>query len=218
MFLLAQAQEAAGTGQNAFVKFLIDEAIFSVPLLLMTFTAVTLLIWRLILNFNFKTDMNQFLPRFQDVLNKEGIDGAMRFCKAQPVSEGIPRKLFVAGLENAKQGLAAMRRAMFNVMDMEIIPDLNFLLTIILAIAKIATMIGLLATIISMIGTFDALGKAAAAGGGGGQAKASSEIGLALFGTMFGLMTAIPLVFAHVLFKAWIHKQELKMKSAMQKL
>jgi hypothetical protein len=35
---------------------------------------------------------------------------------------------------------------------------------------------------------------------------------------MFGLMTAIPLVFAHVLFKAWIHKQELKMKSVMQKL
>ena len=216
MMLFAQAE--GGGDHGAFVNFLVGDPFFAVVLLAMTLTAVTLVVWRLILNFHFKTDMNQFLPRFQDVLNKEGIEGAIRFCKAQPASEGIPRKLFVAGLENAKQGLAAMRRAMLTVMEMEILPDLNFLLTMILAVAKIATMVGLLATIISMIGTFDALGKAAASGGGGGQAQASSQIGLALFGTMFGLMTAIPLVFAHVLFKAWIHKQELKMKGAMQKL
>jgi biopolymer transport protein ExbB len=216
MMLFAQAE--GGGDHGALINFIIDAPFFAVLLFVMTFAAVTLLVWRIILNFNFKTDMNQFLPRFQDVLNKEGVEGAIRFCKAQPQSEGIPRKLFVAGLENAKSGLAAMRRAMMTVVEMEIIPDLNFLLTLILAIAKIATMVGLLATIVSMIGTFEALGKAAASGGGGGQAQASSQIGLALFGTMFGLMTAIPLVFAHVLFKAWIHKQELKMKGAMQKL
>jgi hypothetical protein len=31
-------------------------------------------------------------------------------------------------------------------------------------------------------------------------------------------VTAIPLVFAHVLFKDWIHRYELKMQSAAQKL
>ena len=36
--------------------------------------------------------------------------------------------------------------------------------------------------------------------------------------TAFGLMTAIPLVFAHVMFKDWISRYELKMKSAGQKL
>jgi biopolymer transport protein ExbB len=46
----------------------------------------------------------------------------------------------------------------------------------------------------------------------------SAAIGLALFATALGLMTAIPLVFAHVLFKAWVAKFEVKMKSAAQRL
>jgi biopolymer transport protein ExbB len=41
---------------------------------------------------------------------------------------------------------------------------------------------------------------------------------LALFATAFGLMTAIPLVFAHVLFKAWVARFEVRMKSAALKL
>jgi biopolymer transport protein ExbB len=51
----------------------------------------------------------------------------------------IPRRLYVAGLETSKQGLAAMRRAMATVIELEIVPELNFLLPTILAIAKIAT-------------------------------------------------------------------------------
>jgi biopolymer transport protein ExbB len=46
----------------------------------------------------------------------------------------------------------------------------------------------------------------------------SGAIGLALFATAFGLVTAIPLVFAHVMFKAWIANFEVKMKYAAQKL
>src|SRR5262249_39847509 len=119
-------------------------------------------------------------------------------------------------LETSKQGLAAMRRAMANVIELEILPDLNFLLPTILAIAKIATMVGLLGTVISMIGTFSSIEKMRASGEGvAGQA---GDIGLALFATALGLVTAIPLVFTHVLFKAWISNFEVKMKGAAQKL
>ena len=48
--------------------------------------------------------------------------------------------------------------------------------------------------------------------------NSSGAIGLALFATALGLVTAIPLVFAHVLFKGWIAKFEVRMKSAAQKL
>ena len=41
---------------------------------------------------------------------------------------------------------------------------------------------------------------------------------LALFATALGLVTAIPLVFTHVLFKAWIANFEIRMKSGAQKL
>jgi biopolymer transport protein ExbB len=107
-----------------------------------------------------------------------------------------------------------MRRAMANVIELEILPDLNFLLAPILAIAKIATMVGLLGTVISMIKTFTAIQETQ----GGNVTSHSGAIGLALFATAMGLMTAIPLVFAHVLFKDWIVKFEVKMKSAAQKL
>src|SRR5439155_13663452 len=122
--------------------------------------------------------------------------------------------LYVAGLETSRQGLAAMRRSMANVIELEILPDLNFLLAPILAIAKTATMIGLLGTVISMINTFNEIQKTT----GGEIASHSGAIGLALFATALGLVTAIPLVFSHVLFKAWIAKFEVQMKSAAQRL
>ena len=198
---------------KAFWTFVTHDWYFFVPLLLMSMAGVTLVIWRILLNVNANTNMNEFLPEFQNKLEKEGVEGALRFCRTR--TDIIPRRLYVAGLETAKQGLAASRRAMANVIELEILPDLNFLLPPILAIAKIATMAGLFGTVVSMIGTFNAI--QTAAGGSNVQAQ-SGAIGLALFATAMGLMTAIPLVFAHVLFKAWVAKFEVRMKSAAQKL
>jgi biopolymer transport protein ExbB len=197
-----------------FLKFVTQDWYFAIPMFAMSFVAITLVVWRIMLNLNARTDLSALLPDLQEKLAREGVDGALKFCRAQPGV--IPRKLFAAGLETARQGLAAMRRAMANVIELEILPDLNLLLPTILAIAKIATMVGLLGTVISMIGTFSEIEEMR-------QRKeeitsASGSIGLALFATALGLMTAIPLVFAHVLFKAWIANFELKMKGAAQKL
>ncbi len=105
---------------------------------------------------------------------------------------------------------------MSNSIELEILPDLNAFLPMILAIAKIATMVGLLGTVISMIGTFSAIQEIAQSKQGN-VSDQSGAIGLALFATALGLMTAIPLVFAHVLFKAWIASFDVKMKNAAQK-
>jgi biopolymer transport protein ExbB len=196
---------------SAFFKFVTGEWYFAIPMLLMSGAAITLVIWRILLNINAKTNMDEFLPAFQQRLEKDGVKGALNFCRSR--TDMIPRRLFAAGLETSGQGLAAMRRAMANVIELEILPDLNFLLPTILAIAKIATMVGLLGTVISMINTFNAIQNSE--GNVTGQAGA---IGLALFATALGLVTAIPLVFTHVLFKAWISQFEIKMKGAAQKL
>jgi biopolymer transport protein ExbB len=198
-----------------FWRFVVGDWYFAIPMFCMSVTAATLVVWRLLLNMNARTNLNEFLAPFQEKLKKEGGDGAIRFCRTQ--TGMIPRKLYVAGLETAPQGMSAMRRAMANVIELEILPELNFLLPTILAIAKIATMVGLLGTVISMIGTFTEIGRAQAAGGEGVATQAGS-IGLALFATAMGLVTAIPLVFAHVLFKAWIANFEIRLKSAAQKL
>ncbi len=197
---------------SAFLQFLRHDWYYAAPLLCMSATAITLVIWRLLLNINGRTNMNEFLPIFQQKLDKEGVEGALRYCRAR--TDLIPRRLFVAGLETSKQGLAAMRRSMANVIELEILPDLNFLLPSILAIAKIATMVGLLVTVITMINTFNDIQQTQ----GGNVTGHAGSIGLALFGTALGLVTAIPLVFTHVLFKAWISQFEVRMKGAAQKL
>ena len=198
---------------SAFLRFVTSEWYFAAPLFLMSLVAVTLVIWRILLNLDAKTQLNEFLPKFQQKLDADGPEAALAWCRTQ--KGVIARKLFPAGLETRQQGMTAMRRAMANVIELEILPDLNFLLAPILAIAKIATMVGLLGTVISMINTFDQISQESSAGGVTSHAGA---IGLALFATALGLVTAIPLVFSHVLFKDWIARHELKMKSAAQKL
>ena len=201
---------------KAFFTFINDHRLFAILMFSMSLAAATLVIWRLLLNWHSRTNMNQFFPVFQDTLHRDGVEAARGMCQSEDGM--IPRRLLATGLENSHQGLAAMKRAMANVIELEVLPDLNYLLPSILAIAKIATMVGLLGTVLSMIQTFQVLGEAAAEGGRGGSQQASREIGLALFATALGLMTAIPLVFAHVLFKAWVHRFEIEMKSSAQKL
>jgi biopolymer transport protein ExbB len=198
---------------NAFMHFVTNDWWIAVPMFLMSLTAVTLVVWRILLNVDAKTDLNTFLPRFQKVLDEQGPEGALAFSRSQ--KGVIARKLFPAGLETQPQGVAAMRRAMASVIELEIVPDLNFTLAPILAIAKIATMVGLFGTVVSMINTFSAISTEQNATG---VASHSKEIGLALFATALGLVTAIPLVFSHVLFKDWIARYELKLQSAAQKL
>ncbi len=201
---------------NAVYDFFIKEWYFSVPLVLMSLVAASLVLWRLLLNKSANTDMDDFLPVFQQTLRKGGIKAALNLCKEEKGL--IPSRLFVAGLEASEQGGAAMRRSMANENELEIVPRLHFLLAPILAIAKIATMVGLFFTVISMINTFNAIGEQAASGKAKEIGGHASKIGLALFATALGLFTAIPLVFSHVLFKSWIANFEIKVKSSSQKL
>src|SRR5262249_29525554 len=157
------------------LNFVTGEWYFAVPMFLMSCVAIALIVWRLLLNRDAKTDLNVFLPHFQQKLDTDGPEAALEFCRA---SQGvIARKLFASRLENRTQGVTAMRRAMASTIEYEILPDLNFLLAPILAIAKIATMVGLLGTVISMINTFSAISAETTAGG---VASHSAEIGLAL--------------------------------------
>lgn len=195
---------------NAFLKFVWEDWYIFYPMFFMSLAGLGLVLWRLMLNINHATNLGEFLPAFQDRLDREGVEGALKYCRSR--TDTLPRKLFVPGLEVAKQGLSASRRAMANALELEILPELNFLLPSILAIAKVATMVGLLGTVISMIQTFGKIQS------GSSVQEQAGSIGLALFATALGLITAIPLVFAHVLFKANVSRNEARMKSAAQKL
>jgi biopolymer transport protein ExbB len=200
---------------NALKTFFLDEWYFSAPMTLMAFIAFSLVAWRVLLNMSARSSLDDLWPDLQDTLKRKGTRGAIALCREEKGL--IPKLLFTAGLEASEQGVAAMKRSMNSAMELEIHPRLNFLLAPILGIAKISTMVGLLGTVISMINTFSAI-SSAKAGDPAGVTGQAGAIGLALFATAMGLMTAIPLVFFHVMFKDGIHKFEVKMKSSSQKL
>jgi biopolymer transport protein ExbB len=200
---------------KALLSFFANEWYFAIPMVILLLVAFALVIWRWLLNMGANTNMDAFLPDLQTNLKLKGTKAALNLCKDEKGL--IPKLLFVAGLEAHEQGVAAMRRSMASAVELEILPRLNYLLPLILAIAKIATMVGLLGTVISMINTFTAISETKS-GSPTDVAGHAAGIGLALFATMFGLMTAIPLVFFHVMFKAWIANFELKMKASAQKL
>ena len=199
---------------DAVQSFYTKEWFFAVPMTLMTFVAFALVVWRWLLNLNGDSNLDALLADVQTNLRQKGPKAALNFCREEKGL--IPSKLLVAGLEAAEQGVAAMRRSMAGAVELEILPRLNFLLPLILAIAKISTMVGLLGTVVSMINTFNKI--SSDTGNPAGVTSQAGSIGLALFATALGLLTAIPLVFCHVLFKAWIAKFEIKMKIAGQKL
>jgi biopolymer transport protein ExbB len=201
---------------SALIRFITHEWYFFLPMLLLSLVAAALVVWRWLLNLNARTNLDRFLPEFQERLQREGVESALKFCRSQ--GGIIPRKLYAAGLENSRLGLSAMKRAMANAIELEILPDLNFLLAPILAIAKIATMVGLFLTVLSMINTFTAISDAGKNSNPGNVTTQAGAIGLALFGTAGGLLIAIPLVFAHVMFKARVSKFEVQMKAAAQRL
>ena len=200
---------------NALKNFFVNDWFFAVPMTVIAFIAFALVAWRFLLNLSAKSRLDEVWPDLQETLKRKGVGGAIALCKQEKGL--IPQLLFVAGLEASEQGVAAMRRSMASAIELDIIPRLNFLLAPILAIAKISTMVGLLGTVISMIDTFNKISEVKG-GDPRGMTTQAGAIGLALFATAMGLMTAIPLVFCHVLFKDWIHRFETKMKSSAQKL
>lgn len=169
----------------------------------------TLIFWRWLLNRSAKTDLADFLHRLKEDLSRGGRDEAIELCEEE---SGVVAKVFKTALENSPQGKVAARNAMADKIELEIVPDLNFLLPWILVLAKLSPMVGLLGTVWGMINAF---GKIAGAVKVEPSALAG-DIGMALFTTAEGLMIAIPLIFAYTMFRERVSRFEVDLQRAAQ--
>ena len=62
---------------TALIKFITNEWYFFLPMLLMSLVAAALVVWRWLLNLNARTNLEDFLPVFQDKLQREGVERAL---------------------------------------------------------------------------------------------------------------------------------------------
>ena len=138
----------------------------------LSLSGVSLVVWRFLLNMFAKSDLEQMLQQVEAKLESGGAQSAYEYCNSE---DTMVAKLFTTMLDAGKQGRVAARNAIEKKIELEFLPALNFLLPYILLLAKIAPMVGLLGTVVGMIGAFDQL-----ASGENSADKVGGEIGMAL--------------------------------------
>ena len=183
--------------------------LFTITFIVLSLTAVTLLIWRAWLNHNAKTDLDDFVARFQQTLKSGGKNAALEMCSEEP---GIVPKLFTTALNTCHEGKVATRNAIANLIELEILPDLNFLLPWIVTLIKLAPMAGLLGTVWGMILAFGKISGATRVN----PSDLANDIGMALYTTAEGLLIAIPLIAIYTQLRDRVGRFELELQRATQ--
>ncbi len=162
-------------------------------ILLVSIVGLGIIIERFIfLFFKYNINATAFMAQIQKLVMANNIDRAIKLCNAAP-SAALP-KVIKAGLTRANKGEMEIQNAIEEA-TLEVIPHIQKRTPALQAVANIATMLGLLGTIIGLIQAFQALEFATP---DKKQKVLSRGIALAMNTTAFGLIVAIPCIAAYV--------------------
>ena len=148
------------------------------------------LTWRRVGQTRFRSEAEQdaFLDEIHQPLAAGDIHGAIHVCDGD--TRAMPLLAHLA-LVNRSMGYVKVRQLVLDRFQRDVLSDLEHRLSWVYTVIKSAPMIGLLGTVIGMMGAF---GKLAAPGANPDQLAFAEDIMLALITTACGLAIAIPLV------------------------
>ncbi|TXD35366.1 MotA/TolQ/ExbB proton channel family protein [Lujinxingia vulgaris] len=171
-----------------------DGGIWMYSILLVSVVALGVTLERFFFLF-FKYNMNAqaFMAQIQKLVMADNVDRAIKLCNAAP-SRVVPH-VIKAGLTRANKGEVEIQNAMEEA-TLEIVPKVQKRTQALLTIANVATLMGLLGTIVGLIEAFEALETATPENR---QRMLSRGIAMAMNTTAFGLIVAIPTMVAHLL-------------------
>jgi biopolymer transport protein ExbB len=178
---------------NSVINFFVDGGFWMYPILLVGAVGVAIGTERFIKLTRVERANRKMWDELQPVLYKGDFDMAREMTRNDKSSVS---QLLMMGLE--RQGTVRRREDIEIVMEeemMAIIPQLEKRTAYIALFANLATLIGLLGTIVGLIQAFDAVANAAPA------EKAnllSASIAVAMNTTAFGLIVAIPLLIVNM--------------------
>ncbi len=175
-------------------KFFVDGGVWMYPIALMSVIGVAIIIERFIfLFFKYNINGNAFMAQIQKLVMANNIDRAIKLCNAAP-SAALP-KVIKSGLTRANKGEMEIENAVEEA-TLEVIPSITKRTNTLQAVANLATLLGLLGTVIGLIQAFEAV---AAAAPDQKAALLTKSISIAMNTTAFGLIVAIPCMGAHVI-------------------
>ncbi len=150
--------------------------------------------------FRYNINAHAFMAQIQKLVMANNIDRAIKLCNAAP-SAALPR-VIKAGLTRANKGELEIQNAIEEA-SLEVVPLVMKRTPTLAALANIATLLGLLGTILGLIDAFQALETATP---DKRQEMLARGISLAMNTTAFGLIVAIPTLFAHMLLSSMSRK------------
>ena len=182
-------------------KFFTDGGPFMYPIALVSVFGIAIVVERVIfLFFKYNINANQFMAQVQKLVMANNIDRAIKLCNAAP-SAALP-KVIKAGLTRANKGEVEIANAIEEA-TLEVIPNITKRTPTLQSVANIATLLGLLGTIVGLIEAFDAVAKAPP---DQKTTMLTAAIAIAMNTTAFGLMVAIPTLACFVFLNGTVKK------------
>ena len=141
----------------------------------------------------FRANINStaFMAQIQKLIMANNIDRAIKLCNAEPHA-ALPR-VVKAGLMRANRTEKEIENAVEEA-TLEVSPLINKRTPYLAMLANVATLIGLLGTIMGLVLAFQAVAKASAETK---QVLLAQGISVAMYTTAGGLMAAIPTLMLH---------------------
>ncbi|MBN2527282.1 MAG: MotA/TolQ/ExbB proton channel family protein [Deltaproteobacteria bacterium] len=146
--------------------------------------------------FKYNINANAFMGQIQKLVMANNIDRAIKLCNAAP-NAALP-KVIKAGLTRANKGEMEIANAIEEA-TLEVVPIVQKRTPTLGGVANVATLLGLLGTIVGLIQAFSALESAAPDQRAAALAKG---ISVAMNTTAFGLIVAIPCMTAQMFLQA----------------
>ncbi len=177
-------------------EFFTGGGYWMIPIAFMLILGLAIAIERFIfLNFRYSTNANQFMAQIQKLVMANNVDRAIKLCNALPQAS-LP-KVIKSGLKRANKGSEEIANAIEEA-TLEVLPNVTKRTSTLQQVANIATLLGLLGTVMGLIKAFTAVGADDGSSSSEKQAKLITAISVALNTTAFGLMVAIPLLLIYV--------------------
>ncbi len=163
-----------------------------------------IVVWTRVAKTRFRDDQEQseFLDQVDESLASGDFDGAIGICDED---DRAMSQLALLAIANRQIGYAKIRALVTEHFQRDVLSDLEYRLSWVNTVIKAAPMVGLLGTVVGMMGAF---GKLAAGGQNVKPDALAGDIMLALITTACGLSIAIPLVLSTASINVRIRKME----------
>lgn len=163
-----------------------------------------IMVWRRVAQTRFRSEEEQseFLDRLDDSLVAGDFEAAADLCDGD--NRAMPQLALLA-ISNRKISYVKVRTMLTDHFQRDVLSDLEYRLSWVYTVIKSAPMVGLLGTVVGMMGAFS---KISAPGAKVNPTSFAGDISLALITTACGLAIAIPLVLSTASINVRIRKLE----------